>query len=238
MLANRVWLHLFGRGLVPTADDFGVAGRPPTHPELLDHLAHRFMDDGWRVKKLIKHVVLSRTYQLASASSPQAREVDPDNTLLWRMAPRRLDAEALRDALLAVSEQLTAQPPVGSVVARSGEGPVSRPRLWRHRHRRGDQRRRGTRTVRSTCRSSATTCPKRRFDAADPSLITADRPTTTVPAQGLFLLNSPFVLRAPPTPPPSRLLVTASTDPLRVHAAYGASAVHPPPARWPPPRRS
>src|SRR5439155_6654681 len=92
VMANRVWLHLFGRGLVPTADDFGLAGRPPTHPELLDHLAHSFMDGGWSVKALVRHLVLSRVYQLGSASRAAALEADPDNVLLWRTAPRRLDA--------------------------------------------------------------------------------------------------------------------------------------------------
>src|SRR5262249_38358103 len=98
VMVNRVWLHLFGRGLVPTANDFGRAGRPPTHPELLDPLAHHFMDNGWSVKKLIEHLVMSRVYQLGSMTEAGAMEVDPDNTLLWRMAPRRLDAESLRDA--------------------------------------------------------------------------------------------------------------------------------------------
>src|SRR5262249_34524205 len=126
VMVNRVWLQLFGRGLVPTANDFGLAGRPPTHPELLDHLAHHFMDSGWSVKKLIKHLVMSRVYQLSSTANDAAVEIDPDNTLLWRMTPRRLDAESLRDALLAVSGQLDTTPPVGSVVARAGEGPVAR----------------------------------------------------------------------------------------------------------------
>ena len=86
-MANRVWLHLFGRGLVPTADNFGAAGQPPTHPELLDHLALTFMDDGWTVKKLIKRVVMSHAYQLDSRFDAAAFEVDPDNAFLWRMSP-------------------------------------------------------------------------------------------------------------------------------------------------------
>src|SRR5262249_54350680 len=69
VMVNRVWLQLFGRGLVPTANDFGLAGRPPTHPELLDHLAHHFMDSGWSVKRLIKHLVMSRAYQLSSTGN-------------------------------------------------------------------------------------------------------------------------------------------------------------------------
>jgi hypothetical protein len=194
VMVNRVWLQLFGRGLVPSADDFGLAGRPPTHPELLDHLAQRFMEEGWSLKKLIKHLVLSHVYQLASTADVGAVEIDPDNTLLWRMAPRRLDAESLRDALLAVSEQLDTTPPVGSPVALAGEGPVG-----------GRPRRAGVpvNDPQNTQRSIYLPIVRDNlpealalFDAADPSLITVDRPQTTVSSQGLFLLNNAFVLRA------------------------------------------
>lgn len=197
VMVNRVWLQLFGRGLVPTADDFGLAGRPPTHPELLDHLAHRFMDDGWSVKKLIHYLVRSRVYQLDSVAKREALEVDPDNTLLWRMTPRRLDAEVLRDSLLAVSGQLNRSPPVGSVVAQAGEGPVTRFRPG------GDSITGAINDPRNVYRSIYLPIIRDNlpealalFDGADPALITSDRPTTTVPSQGLFLLNNAFVLRA------------------------------------------
>ena len=199
-MVNRVWLHLFGRGLVPTADNFGAAGRPPTHPELLDHLALTFMDDGWSVKKLIKRVVMSHAYQLDSKFDAAAFEVDPDNAFLWRMTPRRLDAESLRDSMLAVSGQLDTTPPVGSVVARAGEGPAGLGPLGR---RTGCERRQAINDPRNTQRSIYLPIVRDNlpealalFDASDPSLITADRPTTTVPSQGLFLLNNPFVMRA------------------------------------------
>ena len=81
VMANRVWLHLFGRGLVPTADNFGAAGQAPTHPELLDYLALHFVNNGWSVKKLIKTVVLSHAYQLDSKNSPKNYEVDPGQHL-------------------------------------------------------------------------------------------------------------------------------------------------------------
>jgi hypothetical protein len=197
VMVNRVWLQLFGRGLVPTANDFGLAGRPPTHPELLDHLAHHFMDSGWSVKKLIKHLVMSRVYQLSSTANDAAVEIDPDNTLLWRMTPRRLDAESLRDALLAVSGQLDTTPPVGSVVARAGEGPVARFGPG------GDPIAAAINDPRNTHRSIYLPIVRDRlpevlslFDGADPVLITADRPTTTAPSQSLFLLNNAFVIRA------------------------------------------
>ncbi len=122
VIVNRVWLHLFGRGLVPTPDNFGAAGQRPSHPELLDTLAVDFMADGWSIKRLIRRIVLSRAYGLDSAHDPHNFEADPDNALVWRMSKRRLEAEALRDALLFVSGRLAPEPPVGSAVARTGEG--------------------------------------------------------------------------------------------------------------------
>ena len=85
VIVNRVWLHLFGRGLVPTPDNFGAAGRPPSHPELLDNLAVEFMADGWSIKRLIRRIVLSRAYGLDSAHEPRNFETDPDNALVWRI---------------------------------------------------------------------------------------------------------------------------------------------------------
>lgn len=195
VMVNRVWLQLFGRGLVPTVDDFGMSGRPASHPDLLDHLAVRFMDDGWSVKGLIRHMVTSRVYQLSSTASRAAMEVDPDNTLLWRMAPRRLDAECLRDAMLAVSGQLERTPPVGSAVAQAGEGPVQSfgrsSALSAVDDPRDTHRSIYLPVVRDNLPEAMAL-----FDGADPSLITTSREQTTVPSQGLFLLNNDFVLRA------------------------------------------
>ncbi len=133
VMVNRIWLHLFGRGLVPTPDNFGAAGQSPSHPELLDSLAVWFMKD-WSVKNLIRRIVLSRAYQLGSTHDTHCFEVDPDNTLIWRMSPKRLEAEALRDAVLATSGKLDLKPPVGSAVARAGEGPAGpMPRVQQRR---------------------------------------------------------------------------------------------------------
>jgi hypothetical protein len=190
VMVNRVWLHLFGRGLVPTADNFGAAGQPPSHPELLDHLAVSFMDEGWSVKSLIRRIVLSRAYQLDSRYDPASAERDPDNVLVWRMSPRRLEAEAVRDAMLAVGGKLNLARPKGSPVARAGEG-NSNPLM-----------RAGAFDARLDCRSVYLPVLRNSFleslalfDFADPSLVVAERAATTVPAQGLYLLNSPFVLR-------------------------------------------
>lgn len=217
VMVNRVWLQLFGRGLVPMADDFGLAGRPPTHPELLDHLAIRFVDDSWSVKKLIKYLVMSRVYQLSSTASPAAMEVDPDNTLLWRMAPRRLDAECLRDAMLAVSGQLDTAPPVGSVVARSGEGPVTsfgrNSTLAAVNDPRNTHRSIYLPVIRDNLPEALAL-----FDGADPSLITADRQQTTVPSQALFLLNNEFVARA--SDAAAGQLLNKNSGAEQVHAAF------------------
>src|SRR5262249_20068673 len=121
VFVNRVWRHLFGRGLVATPDNFGAAGVPPNNPALLDDMAVSFMEAGWSVKKLIRRLVLSRAYQLGGQHDDANFKADPDNTLVWRMTPRRLEAEALRDALLAISGQLVLTPPAGSPVAAAGE---------------------------------------------------------------------------------------------------------------------
>src|SRR5262249_17439211 len=111
---NRIWQRLFGRGLVASVDYFGVRGERPTHPELLDYLSAQFVRDGWSQKRLIRELVLSRAYRQRAEvndASQAALAADPENRLLWRMSPRRLEAEMLRDAVLAVSGQL--QPCLG-----------------------------------------------------------------------------------------------------------------------------
>jgi len=221
VMANRVWMHLFGRGIVPTADNFGAAGVPPTNPELLDHLALNFMHNGWSVKKLIKQVVMSHAYQLDSKFDKAAFELDPDNNLIWRMSPRRLDAESLRDSMLAVSGQLDTTPPVGSVVAKAGEGqamgfgPLSRGGVAQAiNDPRNTQRSVFLPIIRDNLPEALAL-----FDAPDPSLIAADRPTTTVPSQGLFILNNPFVIRSSEAVA-DKLLKSTTTDTERIRAAY------------------
>ena len=111
-MVNRVWHHLFGQGLVSSVDNFGVTGDVPSHPELLDHLAARFVRDGWSVKKLVRTLVLSRAYQLGSEATSGHIAVDPANRLVWRHSPRRLDAEEIRDAMLAAAGKLDRTRPV------------------------------------------------------------------------------------------------------------------------------
>ncbi|MFM8273609.1 MAG: PSD1 and planctomycete cytochrome C domain-containing protein [Gemmata sp.] len=219
VMANRVWLHLFGTGIVPTADNFGAAGTAPTHPELLDHLAISFVDNGWSLKKLIKSIVMSHAYQLDSKNSVKNFEVDPDNAYVWRMAPRRLDAEAMRDSMLAVSGQLQEKPPVGSAVAKAGEGPFAQRGGFGGVAAAINDPRNTQRSVYLPIVRDNLPEALALFDAPDPSLISADRPTTTVPAQGLFLLNNPFVIRAAEAAA-DKLLKGTTTDTERIRAAY------------------
>jgi hypothetical protein len=128
-LVNRVWMHHFGTSLVATPGDFGLRSEPPTHPELLDHLAARFMEEGWSIKVLHRWIMLSRTYQQQSDDRPEGHTLDPENALYWRMNRRRLDLEATRDALLAVSGRLDnaiGGPPMVSLTALTCRGCTAR----------------------------------------------------------------------------------------------------------------
>src|SRR5262249_17805928 len=109
VMVNRLWQHHFGTGLVATSDNFGTRGEKPSHPELLDWLAWRFAHDGWSLKTMHRLILLSSTYQMACISSAEGLKADANNWLLWRMPRRRLEAEALRDAILAVSGRLDRQ---------------------------------------------------------------------------------------------------------------------------------
>jgi hypothetical protein len=182
VMVNRVWHHLFGAGLVRTVDNFGNTGEKPSHPELLDHLAARFTEDGWSVKKLIRMLVLSRTYQMSSQDgSAEGRQQDPENRLLWRMNRRRLDAESIRDALLAVA---------GTLDRRAG-GPSLGPGTVVERAYRFEDTRRSVYTpvLRNRLLELFEV-----FDFADPNVCMGRRNVSTVATQALYLMNSPFVL--------------------------------------------
>jgi hypothetical protein len=120
VMVNRIWLHLFGNGIVRTPENFGATGLPPTHPELLDHLAVQFMENDWSVKKLIREIVTSRVYRSSSQFNAAHFQIDPENKFLWRVEPRRLDAEVIRDAMLFVSNELEPKRPRASLVAEVG----------------------------------------------------------------------------------------------------------------------
>ena len=125
VMANRVWKHLLGQGIVSSTENFGSTGQPPSHPELLDHLAHQFVESDWSVKSLIREIVTSRIYRIDSAYNSAYFESDPENRLLWRVAPRRLDAEVIRDAMLFVSDEIELDRPIASLIAKVGNATVN-----------------------------------------------------------------------------------------------------------------
>jgi hypothetical protein len=125
-MANRVWQHLIGEGIVRTPEDFGVTGSRPTHPELLDYLALRLIENQWSIKALITEIATSQTYQIGWQVDSVAREKDPENLYLWRSHPQRLAAETLRDSLLWVGGSLQLERPHGSLVAQAGPFEIGR----------------------------------------------------------------------------------------------------------------
>ena len=215
---NRVWGYLFGRGLVNTPDNFGVMGDTPSHPELLDHLAGRFVRDGWSLKRLVRALVFARAYGLSSDVTPAHRAADPGNVLLWRHTPRRLEAEELRDAVLASAGTLDRTRPEGSparalkMIEMRDNGPEAKTV-----HEAADKSR--VRSVYLPLLRGVTPKALEVFDPADQTLVTAKRDTTTVPGQALFLLNSPFVRRQS-LALADRLLAEKGEDADRVKAAY------------------
>ncbi|WP_238397821.1 PSD1 and planctomycete cytochrome C domain-containing protein [Anatilimnocola aggregata] len=193
VMTNRVWRQLFGAGLVASVDNFGFSGERPSHPELLDDLAVKFVSDGWSVKKLVRELVLSRTYRQASTYEATAFRVDPDNRLLWRASKRRLAAEAIRDAMLVASGELQIARPLGSLVGKEiGDRPISL--LGLDAKLPSDLDGSKHRSVYLPVLRDRLPDVLDLFDFAEPSLVTGDRETTNVPVQALFLMNSPFVL--------------------------------------------
>jgi hypothetical protein len=187
VMVNRLWQWHFGRGLVGTENDFGTRGRPPTHPELLDYLAARFVESGWSIKAMHRLLMLSATYQLSSESNTQAESLDPENELLWRYSRRRLDAESIRDAMLLLGGNLDR--------SRGGPHPFPPVDKW------GFTQHNPFVAVYPTNRRSVYLMTQRLrrhpflalFDGADTNASTPKRTATTVPTQALFLMNDPFV---------------------------------------------
>jgi len=175
VFVNRVWMYHFGAPLLRTPSDFGLRSEPPTHPELLDYLAWSFMEEGWSIKKLHRLILLSSAYQQSSDDNPKAAQVDPGNQWLWHVNRRRLDFEALRDMLLAISGKLDFTP--GGRADDLTTQPFS-----------------ARRTVYGFIERQNLPGLFRTFDFASPDTTSAQRFSTTVPQQALFLMNSPFVV--------------------------------------------
>jgi hypothetical protein len=192
VIVNRVWYHLFGRGIVPTVDNFGVLGQPPSHQELLDSLAVHFVkDQGWSLKKLIREMALTRTYQMSSQPVDAVTEqADPENILLHRMNLRRLEGEAIRDAMLAVSGRLNPEvggpsEPVYLTPFMAGRG---RP------NQSGPLDGDGRRSVYVAVRRNFLPPMMLAFDTPIPFNAIGRRNVSNVPAQALILMNDPFVV--------------------------------------------
>jgi len=212
-MVNRIWQHHFGSGIVATPSNFGVRGEPPTHPELLDWLAARFVDRGWSIKDIHREIVLSRTYQLASDLDTRADSNDPANRLLSHFPRRRLDAESIRDAMLAVSGQLDSQPP------HSHPFPPIEAWHWTQHD--------AFKAVYPTTHRSVYLMTQRLvkhpylaiFDGPDTNASTDVRTHSTVPLQALYLMNNPFVQDQ--ARGLANRLIASSTDPaVRIALAY------------------
>lgn len=194
VMANRIWQHHFGNGIVKTTSDFGRAGTLPAHPKLLDWLAAEFIENGWSIKKLHRTIMLSQTYQMSSrAENAKADAVDPGNDLLWRQNLRRLEAEALRDTMLAISGRLNPKMGGRGFFPRlSGEvlAGQSRPGLdWDLSS--ADERSR--RSLYAYVRRTMTVPMLDTFDYSNTTSPLAERPVTTVAPQALLLLNDAFM---------------------------------------------
>ena len=202
VMVNRIWQHHFGRGIVGTPSNFGHLGERPTHPELLDYLAARFVESGWSIKQIHREIMLSATYQLSStpemsATNPNAE--DSDNRYLWRMTRQRLPVESWRDALLAVSGKLDRT--MGGPTANLDNADYSR------------------RTIYAKISRHDLSGFLRMFDFPDANISADRRSETTVPQQQLFVLNSPFMVNQAKALA-GRLQKEAADDPSRIRRAY------------------
>ncbi len=200
VMVNRIWQKLFGEGIVRSVDYFGTRGETPSHPQLLDHLATRFMQNGqhgWSQKQLIRSLVLSRTYRLSSTNDATAMQVDPDNRLLWRMNRGRLDAEAIRDSLLAVSGELITSNGGPALVLEEVENCGAlvqqgvNPPNYNHRKSRPEQEIQRSIYL-PVMRTNTTNLDRIRthFDFVNPAQIAGQRSQTVVPTQALFVMNN------------------------------------------------
>lgn len=185
VMVNRIWQHLFGRGIVSTPNDFGVYGDRPSHPELLDHLATRFMNEGWSTKRMIRAIVLSQTYRQHSQAEEATVTADPTNKLVARQTIRRLDAETLRDRIMQAAGSLDLQPGQGSAVQHfdlllNDQGNLHKP----SNHR----------SVYLCYLRNSPPSELAAFDLPDGLSVVGKRNESTLPTQSLFLINNEFVV--------------------------------------------
>ncbi len=198
VMVNRMWDLLFGKPLARTTSNFGAMGDKPTHPELLDDLAVRFMQDGWSVKKLVRELVLSATYRQSSQGSAACSQLDEANAFLWRMERRRMSIEQFRDSVLAVAGSLNTEGGKSADIDRTGNE---------------------RRTVYASVSRRELNKTLMLFDYPDANVHAARRSTSTTPTQKLFVLNSPFML-AQSKALAQRLLAVQGDEPTRIRFAY------------------
>ena len=220
VMANRIWLHHFGKGLVPTPNDFGKQGKPPTHPELLDWLASKFIASGWSVKEMHRIIMLSHTYQLTNTRSEDPLARDANNDLLSSFPRRRLDAESIRDTLLALGDNLDTAP--------AGPHPFPPQTEWKFTQHNPfkavyDSKRRSVYLMTQRIQRHPYLAI---FDGADPAASTPVRTTSTTPLQALYLLNDVFA-HEQSKQFARRVLREAPNDGARLNRAYQLALARP-----------
>ena len=210
---NRMWHHLFGAGLVRTVDNFGKMGEKPSHPELVDYLARRFIEQGWSRKKIIREILVSNTYRQSTHYDPAVLEIDPENRLLSHTSRRRLDAESLRDSILHCSGELDLTAG-GPAIAAEGNGPIAKKIEYSYDFK-SMRRSIYVPVFRNTLLDIFEV-----FDFADPNISSGNRATTTRPTQALFLLNSPFMIDRSVKSAELLLKLEGLDDTRRIEQAY------------------
>jgi hypothetical protein len=213
VMANRIWQHHFGRGIVQTPNDFGKRGAAPTHPELLDFLAAKFVESGWSMKQMHRLMMLSQAYQRSSTDDDRNAAIDHDNLLVWRYNARRMDAEEIRDTILVLSNTLDRSP--------AGQHPFPAEETWGYTQHNPftavyDNDRRGIYLMTQRIKRHPYLAL---FDGPDPNSSTPQRRLTTVPTQALFFLNDPFVF-AKATKLAGRILASGKDTAARLDFAY------------------
>jgi hypothetical protein len=220
-MVNRIWQYHLGKGLVQTPNDFGLRGKAPTHPELLDYLATRFVENGWSIKAMHRLIMLSQTYQQAVRDDPKYRELDANNELLWTFERRRLDAESIRDAMLFVSGDLDTSTCVPHAFPAE--------ETWSYtQHKPFDA------VYPSKARSVYLMQQRIKkhpylelFDGADPNSSTPRRVINTTPLQALFMMNDAFAHERAANFG-RRIRQAAKDDEERLTAAYQLALARPP----------
>jgi hypothetical protein len=221
VMANRIWRWHFGRGIVPSVDNFGRLGEGPSNQALLDWLALRFVEQGWSMKQMHRTIMLSTTYQMSAKHNPRAAELDPENTLLWRANRRRLEAEAIRDAVTAVT----------GILDFTGGGTIL---SYKDRQYVSNTSRRGgadydlpRRAVYLPVVRSSMYEMFQAFDLPDSSTPNGDRNSTVIAPQALFMMNAPLVLKATQDMAAKLLADSGKDDPARVRDVYERALARP-----------